>query len=106
MKMMKQRIYWPRRWHASRAAPWPRCRRPRRTAWARTPDAGGRGKEGNKAGTIPAWGGGLTKAPAGFDGKNGYCRPAARAKAAQYSITAASHGPVTKTCWRRGRWKC
>src|SRR6185503_20580129 len=46
-------------------------------------------KEGNKAGTIPAWGGGLTKAPAGFDSKNGYADPLP-AEAPQYSITAAN----------------
>lgn len=46
-------------------------------------------KEGNKAGTIPAWGGGLTKAPAGFDSKNGYADPLPN-EAAQYSITAAN----------------
>ena len=29
----------------------------------------------NKEGTIPAWDGGLTKAPAGFDAKKGYADP-------------------------------
>jgi len=46
-------------------------------------------KEGNKAGTIPAWTGGITKAPAGFDSKNGYADPLPN-EAAQYTITAAN----------------
>ena len=46
-------------------------------------------KEGNKAGTIPAWNGGITKAPAGFDSKNGYADPLPN-EAAQYTITAAN----------------
>jgi hypothetical protein len=32
-------------------------------------------KAGNKEGTIPAWDGGLTKVPAGFDPKKGYADP-------------------------------
>jgi hypothetical protein len=32
-------------------------------------------KAANKEGTIPAWDGGLTKAPAGFDAKKGYADP-------------------------------
>jgi len=37
-------------------------------------------KAGNKDGTIPAWNGGLTKAPAGFDAKKGYADPYASEK--------------------------
>ena len=37
-------------------------------------------KAGNKEGTIPAWDGGLTKAPAGFDPKKGYADPYAADK--------------------------
>jgi len=37
-------------------------------------------KAGNKDGTIPAWDGGLTKAPAGFDAKKGYADPYAAEK--------------------------
>jgi len=46
-------------------------------------------KDGNKAGTIPAWTGGLTKAPAGFDGKNGYADPLPN-EAPLYTVTAAN----------------
>jgi len=46
-------------------------------------------KDGNKAGTIPAWTGGLTKAPAGFDGKNGYVDPLPN-EAPLYTVTAAN----------------
>lgn len=46
-------------------------------------------KEGNKAGTIPAWTGGLTKPVAGFDAKNGYADPFPDEKP-QYTITAAN----------------
>ena len=37
-------------------------------------------KAGNKEATIPAWDGGLTKAPAGFDAKKGYADPYAADK--------------------------
>jgi hypothetical protein len=46
-------------------------------------------RAGNKDGTIPAWDGGLTKAPAGFDAKKGYADPYAADKPL-YSITAAN----------------
>lgn len=46
-------------------------------------------KDGNKAGTIPAWTGGLTKAPAGFDGKNGYTDPLPN-EAPLYTVTSAN----------------
>jgi hypothetical protein len=44
-------------------------------------------KAGNKEGTIPAWDGGLTKAPAGFDPKKGYADPYASDKPL-FTITA------------------
>jgi hypothetical protein len=44
-------------------------------------------KAGNKEGTIPAWNGGLTKAPAGFDAKKGYADPYAADKPL-FTITA------------------
>lgn len=44
-------------------------------------------RAGNKNGTIPAWDGGLTKPPAGFDGKAGYADPYAGDKIL-YTITA------------------
>jgi len=44
-------------------------------------------KAGNKEGTIPAWDGGLTKAPAGFDAKKGYADPYAGDKPL-FTITA------------------
>jgi len=44
-------------------------------------------KAGNKEGTIPAWDGGLTKAPAGFDAKKGYADPYAADKPL-FTITA------------------
>src|SRR5262249_46366980 len=46
-------------------------------------------KAGNKEGTIPAWEGGLSKAPAGFDAKKGYADPYAGDKP-QLTITAAN----------------
>ncbi|MCE3262422.1 MAG: hypothetical protein K0R43_1501 [Pseudoduganella sp.] len=46
-------------------------------------------KDGNKAGTIPAWTGGITKAPAGFDPKNGYADPLPN-EAPLYTITSAN----------------
>jgi hypothetical protein len=46
-------------------------------------------KAGNKEGTIPAWEGGLTKAPAGFDPKKGYADPYAADKPL-FTITAAN----------------
>jgi hypothetical protein len=46
-------------------------------------------KDGNKAGTIPAWNGGITKAPAGFDPKNGYADPLPN-EAPLYTITSAN----------------
>src|SRR6188472_3124196 len=44
-------------------------------------------KAGNKEGTIPAWDGGLVKAPAGFDAKKGYADPYASDKPL-FTITA------------------
>lgn len=44
-------------------------------------------KAGNKDGTIPAWTGGLTKAPAGWDRANGYADPFADEKP-RFTITA------------------
>jgi len=44
-------------------------------------------KAANKEGTIPAWDGGLTKAPAGFDAKKGYADPYAADKPL-FTITA------------------
>lgn len=44
-------------------------------------------RAGNKNATIPAWDGGLTKAPAGFDGKLGYADPYAGDKIL-YTVTA------------------
>jgi hypothetical protein len=46
-------------------------------------------KAGNKDGTIPQWEGGIAKAPAGFDPKNGYADPFA-SEAPLYTITAAN----------------
>ena len=46
-------------------------------------------KAGNKDNTIPAWDGGLTKAPAGFDVKKGYADPYAGEKPL-FTITAAN----------------
>ena len=46
-------------------------------------------KAGNKAGTIPAWEGGLAKAPAGFNPAKGYADPFADDKPL-YTITAAN----------------
>jgi hypothetical protein len=46
-------------------------------------------KAGNKDGTIPQWEGGMAKAPAGFDAKNGYADPFA-SEAPLYTITAAN----------------
>ena len=46
-------------------------------------------KAGNKDNTIPAWDGGLTKAPAGFDVKKGYADPFAGEKPL-FTITAAN----------------
>ncbi len=46
-------------------------------------------RAGNKDGTIPAWDGGLTKAPAGFDAKKGYADPYATDKPL-FTITAAN----------------
>ena len=46
-------------------------------------------KAGNKEGSIPAWDGGLTKAPAGFDQSKGYIDPFAGEKPL-YTITAAN----------------
>lgn len=44
-------------------------------------------RAGNAAGTIPAWTGGLTKAPAGFDINQGHANPYASEKPL-YTITA------------------
>ena len=44
---------------------------------------------GNKAGTIPAWTGGLTKPPAGFDPAKGYADPYA-SEQPLYTITATN----------------
>jgi len=46
-------------------------------------------RAGNPAGTIPAWTGGLTKAPAGFDPTMGYADPFANEKPL-YTIAAAN----------------
>lgn len=46
-------------------------------------------RAGNTAGTIPAWDGGLTKPPAGFDRTKGYADPFAGDKPL-YTITAAN----------------
>lgn len=46
-------------------------------------------KAGNASGTIPAWDGGLTKAPAGYSADKGYIDPFANEKPL-YSITAAN----------------
>ena len=46
-------------------------------------------KAGNKDNTIPAWDGGLTKSPAGFDVKKGYVDPFAGEKPL-FTITAAN----------------
>ena len=46
-------------------------------------------KAGNKAGSIPEWTGGLTKAPAGFDASKGYADPFAGDKPL-FTITAAN----------------
>ncbi len=46
-------------------------------------------KAGNKDGSIPAWDGGITKAPAGFDAAKGYINPFASEKPL-YTITAAN----------------
>ncbi len=46
-------------------------------------------KAGNKDGSIPQWDGGMSKAPAGFDPKNGYTDPFA-GEAPLYTITAAN----------------
>jgi hypothetical protein len=46
-------------------------------------------KAGNKDNSIPAWDGGLTKPPAGFDVKKGYADPFA-AEAPLFTITAAN----------------
>jgi len=46
-------------------------------------------KAGNKEGSIPAWTGGLTKPPAGFDPAKGYANPFA-AEQPLYTITAAN----------------
>ncbi|MBL0285170.1 MAG: DUF1329 domain-containing protein [Zoogloea sp.] len=46
-------------------------------------------KAGNKDGSIPAWTGGLTKAPAGFDPAKGYTHPLAAEKPL-FTITAAN----------------
>jgi hypothetical protein len=48
-------------------------------------------KAGNKDGSIPGWDGGIAKAPAGFDPKNGYLDPFAAEKPL-YTITAANMG--------------
>jgi hypothetical protein len=48
-------------------------------------------KAGSADGTIPAWDGGLTKAPAGFNAKAGYADPFAGEKPA-FTITAANVG--------------
>jgi hypothetical protein len=48
-------------------------------------------KSGNKDGTIPAWDGGLAKAPAGFDPKKGYADPYAGDKPL-FAITAQNAG--------------
>ena len=46
-------------------------------------------KAGNKDGSIPAWDGGLTKAPAGFDPAKGYANPFPADKPL-FTITAAN----------------
>lgn len=46
-------------------------------------------RAGNKEGTIPAWEGGVTKAPAGFDANKGWTSPFAGDKPL-YTITAAN----------------
>ncbi len=46
-------------------------------------------RAGNAAGTIPAWDGGITKPPAGFDPAKGYADPYASEKPL-YTITAAN----------------
>ena len=46
-------------------------------------------KAGNAAGTIPAWNGGLSKPPAGFDPAKGYLDPFAADKPVM-TITAAN----------------
>jgi hypothetical protein len=46
-------------------------------------------KAGNKDGSIPGWDGGIAKAPAGFDPKNGYLDPFAAEKPL-YTITSAN----------------
>src|SRR2546428_4715862 len=46
-------------------------------------------RAGNAAGTIPAWEGGLTKPPAGFDSAKGYTDVFAAEKPL-YTITAAN----------------
>lgn len=46
-------------------------------------------RAGNKDGTIPAWTGGVTKPPAGFDAKKGWADPFASDKPL-YTITAAN----------------
>lgn len=47
-------------------------------------------KAGNQAGTVPAWDGGIQKAPTGFDPKNGYISPFPDEKPL-YTITAANY---------------
>ncbi|MCY1505144.1 hypothetical protein D9M68_393410 [compost metagenome] len=46
-------------------------------------------KAGNPSGSIPAWTGGLTSAPAGFDASKGYLDPFASEQPA-YTVTAAN----------------
>lgn len=46
-------------------------------------------KAGNASGSIPAWTGGLTRAPAGFDAGKGYLDPFASEQPA-YTVTAAN----------------
>ncbi|MBS0368878.1 MAG: DUF1329 domain-containing protein [Proteobacteria bacterium] len=46
-------------------------------------------KAGNKDGSIPAWTGGITKAPAGFDAAKGYTHPMTAEKPL-FTITAAN----------------
>ncbi|MGH8435862.1 MAG: DUF1329 domain-containing protein, partial [Pseudomonas sp.] len=46
-------------------------------------------KAGNASGTIPAWDGGITQPPAGYDASAGYIDPFANEKPL-YSITAAN----------------
>ncbi|MCQ8896622.1 DUF1329 domain-containing protein [Limnobacter humi] len=46
-------------------------------------------KAGNAAGTIPAWDGGLSKPPAGFDANKGYLDPFANEKPL-FTVTAAN----------------